>query len=64
MAEKVFLLDGTQIAHLPSRAVVQRVRRSFALRAGGLNEFEFTLGRVEALVIPRVGVGRLYGGIA
>ena len=35
LAEKVFLLDGSQIAHLPPRAVVKRVRRSFARPGGG-----------------------------
>ena len=34
LAEKVFLFDGPQIAHLPARAVVKRKGRLFALLAG------------------------------
>lgn len=62
MAEKVLLLDGPQITHLPERAVVRRMGRSFALPASGPNEFERTAGRVAALAFPAVGIGRLDRG--
>jgi len=62
LAEKVFLLDGSQINHLPA-AVLRRMGRSLALAAGDANEAEFTVGRVEAWVIAGVGIGRLDRGI-
>jgi hypothetical protein len=43
--------------------VVRPTRRPFALPAGGSSEFEFIVGRVEALVIRAVGSGRLDRGI-
>jgi hypothetical protein len=32
---------------------VERIRRSFVVPVGGWTEFEGTVGRVEAFVIPR-----------
>jgi hypothetical protein len=62
LAEKVFLLDGPQINHLPA-AVARRMDRSFALPAGGSDEAEFTVGRVEAWVIAEVGIARSRRGV-
>ena len=62
MAEKVFLLDRPQINHLPA-AVLRRMGRSFAPAAGGSNETELTVGRVEAWVIAGMGIGELDRGI-
>jgi hypothetical protein len=62
LAEKVFLLNRPQINHLPA-AVLGRMGRWFALAAGGSNETELTVGRVDAFVIAGVGIGALDRGI-
>ena len=36
----------------PCEPWVERIRRSFVVPVGGRNEFEGTVGRVEAFVIP------------
>jgi hypothetical protein len=59
LAEKVLLLHGPQITHLPERAVVQRIPRSFALSMSDPNEFEYTVGRLAARVLSGVRIERL-----
>jgi hypothetical protein len=51
LAEEFLSMDLRLLVYL-HETVVKRIHRSFVVSVGGWSEFEATVGRVEAFVIP------------